>query len=265
MWTPGRAAARIAAIYDIHGNLPALDAVLAEIAHSAPDLILVGGDVATGPMPRETVARLMALGERARFIRGNADRELVARYDGRSRGEEAADEGAVAHLATWAAGQLTRAQRDFLAGFPEQAVVEVVGLGAVLFCHGSPRSDEEIVTPATAEPRMRAILAGIAQAVVVCGHTHMQFDRLVRGTRVVNAGSVGMPYEGQPGAYWALLGPDVSLRRTPYDVARAARLFHTSGFPDTPAFTDENVLNPPPPSAAIAVFEKLAEERAASQ
>ncbi len=107
-------------------------------------------------------------------------------------------------------------------GFAAGVVFDVDGLGLTLFCHGSPRSDTEIITTATTDERLRGILGGVEQRTVVGGHTHRQFDRRVDGWRVVNAGSVGMPYEGRPGAYcWALLGPGVELRRTAYDVDRA--------------------------------------------
>jgi putative phosphoesterase len=249
---------RVAALYDVHGNLPALEAVLAELERDQPDLIVFGGDVALGPLPRQTLDRLLGLGERARFIRGNTDRELVRLYD-RARGTPgtAASPPGSERLA-WAADQPTPAQRDFLAGLPEHFVVEISGLGQVLFCHGSPRSDEEILTRITSEPRLRTILANVSQPVVVCGHTHMQFDRRIDGQRVVNAGSVGMPYEAQPGAYWVLLGPHVVHRRTPYDLEAAAKQIRASGFPNAEEFATGNVLSLPSPEEATARFEKMA-------
>lgn len=253
--------ARVAVISDIHGNQPALEAVLAEIERERPDLIVVGGDVASGPMPAECIERLMALGERACFLRGNADREVVARFDDPSAAAGAGADPA-AQSADWAAGQINRSQRDFLASFPETISLEIDGLGAVLFCHGSPRSDEEIITAISPESRLRPMLAGVTESVVVCGHTHVQFDRTVAGKRVVNAGSVGMPYEGQPGAYWAMLGPDVTLRRTEYDFERAAARIRTSGYPDAEEFARENVLHPPSAEDATAFFEQLAEQPA---
>ena len=246
---------RVAAIYDIHGNLPALDAVLQDIEREQPDLIVVGGDVASGPLPRATVERLMLLGDRARFICGNADRELVACFDGGAINPRLPD--AAQETTQWAAGQLKRLHRDFLAQFPEHVSVAVDGLGDILFCHGSPRSDEEILTVATPDGRAREALAGVAQRVVVCGHTHMQFDRCVGAVRVVNAGSVGMPY-GEPGAYWLLLGPGVELRRTPYDLNMAATVIRASGDPMAADFAANNVLAPPTAAEAIAVFEGMA-------
>jgi putative phosphoesterase len=246
---------KVAAIYDIHGNLPALEAVLAEIDQAAPDLIVVGGDVASGPLPRATLERLLALGERARFVRGNADRELVNCFDGTPMAPNIPEE--VRELTTWAAQQLGRRHREFLASFAAQVVLNVDGLGDVLFCHGSPRSDEEMLTAATPDQRLQTALTGVEQPVVVCGHTHMQFDRQCGKVRIVNAGSVGMPY-GEPGAYWLWLGPEVALRRTPYDLEEAARLIRASGYPQAEDFADNNVLQPPTAAEAIEVFERMA-------
>jgi diadenosine tetraphosphatase ApaH/serine/threonine PP2A family protein phosphatase len=161
----------------------------------------------------------------------------------------------------WTAKQLERSQRDFLAQLPEQACFSLDGLGEVLFCHGSPRSDEEMITAATPEERLREMLADVRQRVVVCGHTHMQFDRTVDGMRIVNAGSVGMPY-GDVGAYWLLLGPEIMLRRTLYDLEDAAARIRASGYPQAQDFAENNVLKPTTETEAIAVFERMAEQRA---
>jgi putative phosphoesterase len=244
---------RIAALYDIHGNLPALEAALGEVDDIGPDLVLIGGDVAAGPFPRETLERLTALGERVRFIRGNADRALV---------EAAGESGPPPwpQRQEWARAQLTEEHRRVFAGLSHTVTLEVDGLGAVLFCHGSPRSDEEIVTRATPPERLSEILSGVEERVVVCGHTHVQFDRMIDGVRLVNAGSVGMPYEDAPGAYWALLGPDVELRRTEYDLERAAAAIRASGFPGADEFADEHVLHPAGAEEATEQFERMALE-----
>jgi predicted phosphodiesterase len=241
---------RVAALYDIHGNLPALDAVLVEVEESGADLVLVGGDVALGPMPRETLERVLSLGGGARFVRGNCDREL-ARSDTES-------EGLWAERSRWTAAQLTEEQRTLLAGLPETAVVDVDGLGPTLFCHATPRSDEEIVTRITPDERLREVLAGVEQDVVVCGHTHVQFDRSVGSVRLVNAGSVGMPYEGEPGAYWALLGPDVQFRRTRFDFDAAAAAVRASGFPGAEEHAVENILASASAEEATQFFENSA-------
>ena len=212
---------RVAALYDVHGNLPALEAVLGEVD---ADAILVGGDVASGPFPRETLERLQAYGPRVHFVRGNADRvlDLAGANDGepwvRSR--------------YWVADRLGEEQLAFLAGLPLDVTLEVEGLGPARFCHGAPGSDEEVITRVTSDERLRGLLAGVEERTVVCGHTHIQFDRVLDGIRVLNAGSVGAPYEGRPGAYWLELGPDVSFRRTEYDVESAVAAIRATGYPN---------------------------------
>src|SRR4029077_3512337 len=104
------------------------------------------------------------------------------------------------------------------------------GLGDVLFCHATPRNDVEIFTRLTADEIVIPMLADAGAPIVVCGHTHMQFERRFGSTRVVNAGSVGMPF-GEPGAYWLLLGADIELHRTIYDFDAAARAIEASDYP----------------------------------
>jgi len=250
---------RVAALYDIHGNLPALEAVLRDVDEARPDLILVGGDIVPGPFPRGALELLLGLGERVRFIHGNCERAVVAAFDGAPF--PAIMSASVRETTAWTAEQLDHAQRDILAAWPETLTLEIEGLGDVLFCHGSPRGDEEILTAATPTERLRAALAGVTQRTVVCGHTHMQFDRSLDGVRVVNAGSVGMPY-GEPGAYWLLLGPTVELRRTIYDLQRVAEAIRASPYPQAEDFAENNVLRPASAAAAIATFEGLASQRA---
>lgn len=249
---------KIVALYDIHGNLPALDAVLKEVEQEHPDVILVGGDIVPGPMPRAALERLLALGDSVHYIRGNCERDVVAAFDGRPMTPGMSQE--VSERMRWTAKQLERSQRDFLAQLPELASFSVDGLGEVLFCHGSPRSDEEIFTVATPEERLRPMLAGVRQRVVVCGHSHMQFDRSVDGVRIVNAGSVGMPY-GDAGAFWLVLGPEIRLRRTLYDLEGAAAQIRASGYPQAEDFAENNVLRPEPEAEVVALFERMAQER----
>jgi putative phosphoesterase len=249
-------ASRVAAIYDVHGNLPALEAVLADLQSVSPDLIVVGGDVVAGPMPAEVLYRLAALSKSICFVRGNADREVVAAYDD-GRYADAADPAE--RTAAFAASKIDRAHRDLLASFAERLVVEIEGVGQVLFCHGSPRSDEEIVSAATTEGRLREILAEVDQDVVVCGHTHAQFDWSVGTKRVVNAGSVGMPYQGKPvGAFWLLLGADdITLRRSDYDLDRAVERIRATGYPEA-ADVAQILLEPPDPEWVADFFEQQA-------
>jgi putative phosphoesterase len=249
----------VAAIYDIHGNLPALEAVLADLESVSPDLIVVGGDVVAGPMPAEVMDCLVTLGERIYFVQGNADREVVAAYDDRPYADPIDGADPVERVAAYAASKIDREQRDLLASFAERLIVEIEGVGLVLFCHGSPRSDEEIMTAATTEGRLREILAGVDQDIVVCGHTHAQFDRYVGGKRVVNAGSVGMPYQGKPvGAFWLSLGVDsVSLRRSDYDLNRAVGRIQATGYPDAEDIA-EILLKPPDPERVADFLEQRA-------
>jgi putative phosphoesterase len=250
---------RVAAIYDVHGNLLALEAVLVDLQSVNPDLIVVGGDVAAGPMPAGVLERLVALGDSICFVRGNADREVLAAYSDGPHADATDAADPAERTAVFAASKIDRAHRDLLASFAEHLVVEVEGVGQVLFCHGSPRSDEEIVTAATTEGRLREILAGVDQDLVVCGHTHAQFDRCVGAKRVVNAGSVGMPYQGKPvGAFWLLLGADgVCLRRSDYDLDRAVERIRATGFPDAEDVA-QILLEPPDPEWVATFFEQQA-------
>jgi predicted phosphodiesterase len=145
---------RVAAIYDIHGNLPALEAVLADLESVRPDLIVVGGDVVAGPMPAEVLDRLAALGESICFVQGNADREVVAAYDAGPHADPMDVTDSAERVAAYAASKINRKHRNLLASFDERLLIEVEGVGYIWFCHGSPRSDEEIVTTATTEGRL---------------------------------------------------------------------------------------------------------------
>lgn len=196
----------VAALYDVHGNLPALDAVLAEVPDDAE--IVVGGDIAYGPYPSETVERLRALGDRVHWLRGNADRELTP-------GEDAGltDPGNI----EWVRAQLAPEQIAFLHGLPPTVTLEIDGLGRVLFCHATPQNDLDVFTERTPEERVRPSFAEVTDDLVVVGHTHIQFDRIVGGLRIVNAGSVGMAYEDAPDAYWTLLGPAVAHRHSAFE------------------------------------------------
>jgi putative phosphoesterase len=243
---------RVAAVYDVHGNLPALDAVLAELEALDVDAVVLGGDIAIGPMPRQTLERLLGLGESALFLRGNVDREVGADPPGTG-------DGIWVDRIRWTAAQLDRGQRAWLAALPDTQTVAVDGLGPVLFCHGSPRSDDEILTRISPEERVAAALGRVEEDVIVCGHTHVQYDRLAAGKRLVNAGSVGMPYEAEPGAYWALLGPDVELRRTSYDLEAAASEIRATGFPGADELAAENILTVPSAKEATERFEQLAQ------
>jgi predicted phosphodiesterase len=213
---------RVAALYDVHGNLPALEAVLSEVAKEDVDVIVSGGDVLWGPSQSECVALLRGAG--ASFIAGNCERDVLE---------------SPAESATWCRDRLTPEERDLVATWRPTLELDVDGLGRVLFCHATPRSDEENLTQQTSDDDVAEALAGVGVDVVLGGHTHVQLDRQVPGApRLVNAGSVGLPCQGEPGAFWAVLGPDVELRRTEYDVERALALVRASGFPRAEALED---------------------------
>jgi predicted phosphodiesterase len=231
----------IAALADIHGNVHALRAVLADPRFEATDGVVVLGDVVAGTFPAETLDLVVGLGERARVLRGNADRIVLEEESGE---------------AAWVREQLTPAQLEAVRGWPLSFAIDVPGLGAVRCCHATPRDDEEIVTRLTPDTVLAASLDGTREAVVIAGHTHMQLERRCSPWRFVNVGSVGRPYESHPGAYWALLGPDVKLVRTDYDVEAAARAVLASGQPRAVEVA-ETLTQPPGPEEASAEFEQM--------
>jgi putative phosphoesterase len=247
---------KIATLYDIHGNLPALDAVLAELEEVQPDVIVIGGDVVPGPLPQQTLARLRQLGERARFIRGNGERDVIGAFDALPFDPILGEQ--VRKTIGWTAGQLDQSDRDFLAQWPERLTLAVDGLGSVLFCHATPRNDMDIFTPKSPQERLNTFFSGVEAQVVVCGHTHVQFEMRVDNIRILNGGSVGMPYADRPGAYWMLFDPQgVEFRRTEYDLEKAAQQVRESGYPQADEFADENLLKVPSAEEAMEYFESL--------
>jgi len=208
----------VAALYDVHGMPWALEAVLAEVD---TDAIVFGGDLVWGPYPRETLALIRSLD--ARVVRGNTDRDP---------GE-------------WVSAQLNEEELAWLTELPQSVTVD-----DVFYCHATPRSDEEIVTPETPDELLEEMLAGVGERLVVGGHTHMQQRR----GRYVNAGSIGMPYEGEVAAFWAVIGEDADLRRTPFDVERAIAETRRSAWPLAQSFAEENLLQSPTRAEATAQF-----------
>ncbi len=243
---------RVAALYDIHGNLPALEAVLDDVRHASVDQVVVGGDVFPGPMSGDALACLLDLDMPVRFIRGNGDREVLALAAG--EGTDGIPEQ-YRETMRWVAQQLDPEHQRVMASWPESVRVEIRGLGDVLFCHATPRSDTEIFTRLTPEDRLLAVFDGLNAPFVVCGHTHMQFDRTIGSVRVVNAGSVGMPF-GPPGAFWLMLGPDVQLRQTRYDFTEAARRIRATNYPQADDFVTRNVLRPPSEQETLDMFAR---------
>ena len=240
--------ASVAVLSDIHGVLPVLEAVLAEPEVAAADLIVVTGDHAAGPMPVEVLDRLVGLGPRCVLVRGNADRELV----------ELARGGSSDHPeSVWAASQLRTDQVELLAGLPHPLRMDVDGFGPVIFCHGTPRDDDEVVLVDTRLDKWAEVFADLAPEArtVVCGHTHMPYARLVDRRLVVNSGSIGMPY-GRSGGSWALLREgQLALRHTAVDVdAAVAEVVRASGYPDRQSWADEYLRSVNSDADAIRAF-----------
>jgi putative phosphoesterase len=220
---------RLAALYDVHANLPALEAALAELEREDVDGIVFGGDLTWGPQPAETLALIRSV-PNARFVRGNCDREP--------------DE--------WERSCLSPDDVAFLQGLPEKLELE-----GVLYCHATPRSDEEVVTPATPDERLAEILAGVEQRAVVAGHTHMQQDRQIGAVRFINAGSVGLPYEGEVAAFWALVDDgEAELRKTAIDIDGLVDAYRASRWPRAEEFLRENVLTAITREQATAELER---------
>ena len=239
---------RVAAIYDVHGNLPALEAVLADIDAERVDAVVSGGDLVAGPFPADALALLESRAD-VRFLCGNADRLVL--------------EGVDEHEQDWAAPRERLGERalETIRSWPLTVELEIEGLGRILFCHAVPSADEPIFTRITPDDEVAQLIGDVAADLVVCGHTHAQFDRrLASGLRIVNAGSVGMPYQGRRGAFWALLGPEVELRCTEYDTEAAVAAIREATGP-----THEQLvawlLEPPDPEETAAYFESLRAKR----
>src|SRR2546423_5150657 len=237
---------RLAALYDVHGNLPALEAVLQEVRRAGVDRVVVGGDVVPGPMPHETLACLRQLDVPVDFIQGNGEVAVLAELAGQDSGVPEQFRGVV----RWSGQQLDPEQRRLIATWPKKLSLQIPGLCGVLFCHATPRNENEIFSKLTPQEKLVPVFAGVNASVVACGHTHMQFDRMLGNTRVVNAGSVGMPF-GEPGAYWVSVGREVRLRKTTYDLAHAAERIRATAYPQAAEFAANNVLRPPAESDMV--------------
>ena len=243
---------KIAALYDIHGNLPALEAVLDEVRALGVDRLFIGGDVVPGPMPRETLAYLAALEIPADYISGNGEREVLSVMTG---GEPSPMPEQFRELIRWSAAQLDAEAQTWLSSWPLMRTVARQGDGDVCFCHATSRNDSEIFTSQTPDEVVRPMFAKVDAPLVVCGHTHMQFDRRLDRLRLLNAGSVGMPF-AEPGAYWLLLRPEPELRRTAYDFNAAAARIRATSYPQAEEFAATNVLQPPSAEAMLAMFTR---------
>ena len=240
----------IAALFDIHGNLPALEAVLGDVRKARVDQIVVGGDVLPGPMPRECLDLLSSLDIPTNFVIGNGDRETGATARGNV---SSVIPEFFREAMRWNAAELRPHDFEVIDSWPLTQQLTVNGIGEVLFCHATPRNDTEIFLKTTPDEKLRPIFDSLGVRLVVCGHTHMQFDRIVGRTRIVNAGSVGMPFQ-PAGAYWALLGPGVTLRRTAYDLDRAAARVRATAYPQAGQCA-AGILAPPDEQLTLEQFK----------
>jgi len=247
---------RVAALYDIHGNLPALESVLAEVHAAGVDEVVVGGDVYPGPMCEAALTRLLDLDLPVRFIQGNGEREVLALAAGEA---PTAVPEPYREAMRWVAERLAVEHRRVISDWPGTLRLRVEGLGDVLFCHATPQSDSEIFTCRTPQARLAKLFAATDAALIVCGHTHMQFEIGTTDVRIINAGSIGMPF-GEPGAYWLLLGPGIELRRTAYDLESAAARIRASGYPQAEEFARRNVLAPPSEDEMLALYARVEPE-----
>jgi predicted phosphodiesterase len=244
---------RVAALYDIHGNLPALEAVLSEVRAHGVDQVIVGGDVFPGPLAVECLDVLLGLDIPVRFIRGNGDRVVAAE---KKAIEPVELPEQYREVIRWNAAQLSPNHERTVESWPATLSLEIDGIGRVLFCHATPRNDVDVFTRLSEGDRLEEIFAAANSPLVVCGHTHMQFDRMIGTTRVVNAGSVGMPF-AEPAAYWLLLDSDIHLQRTDYDLRAAADRIRQSNYPQAEQFATGNILAPPLEQQMVEAFTKV--------
>jgi putative phosphoesterase len=243
---------KVAALYDIHGNLPALNAVLEDIRQADIDLIIVGGDVVLGPMSGECLDRLQALALPVQYIKGNCEAEVISKMKGMPN--SSLPETVLKNIA-WTADQLSPAHLEFIDSWPEQLSLNILGVGEVLFCHATPRSLTEVFTRLSPKSKLDELFGSVQENVIICGHTHMQFQLNLNGKRVVNAGSVGMPF-APPGAYWLSLGPIVRHQHTTYDFNEAAKIISTTNYPEAKQFAESNILNPPSEKRMLSLLNR---------
>lgn len=241
---------RLAVLNDIHGNLPALEAVLADVRHAGAERIVVGGDVFPGPMAHLVLRALTACGIPVDFIYGNGEVAILDERAGRTPRLPESFRASV----RWNAEQLDDDEVRAIAEWPMTRRLSVPSLRDVLFCHATPRNENEIFTKQTPEGRLLSVFAGVTAGVVVCGHTHMVMDRTIGPVRVVNPGSVGMPF-GRPGADWMMLGAGIEFRHSDYDLEQAAARVRASGYPGAEAFAATYILQPPSEEDMLKVYE----------
>ena len=239
----------ILALYDIHGNIDALDAVLADPQAADPDIVVVGGDAVPGPFARATLDRLRRLPQPVRWIRGNGEREVAEALGGSGIDEQ----DMAARTAAITAEEIGAGEARALGDTPM-----TLTLDGVLFCHATPNRDDEILTPLSPPDRWASALSGAGCGLVVAGHTHQQDDRTVGGVRFINAGSIGLPYEGDGSARWLWIADGVpELRHTAYDAAAAGNRILAAGWPDEQSVVAA-LIEPIDPLVVTRIFEERA-------
>lgn len=243
---------KVACIYDVHGNLTALDAVLSEVETLGVDHIVVGGDMVPGPFPAECVARLRALEIPTSFIRGNGEREVVAFQ---SENPQSTVPEQIHGMLRWSGEQLDPETLDFITGLPLTVRLDIPPVGGVTFCHATVTDDTTIFTKESPVDRVEELFSSATDSVIVCGHTHMQFDRAFGKYRIVNAGSVGMTF-GSDKAQWLLIGETIELKSTAYDRKQAAEEIRASEFPDAEQFVKAYIESWPSEEQMIKVYER---------
>lgn len=241
---------KVAAIYDLHGNLPALEAVIKDIHQEKVDCIIMGGDIVPGPMPYETLSYLLSCDIPIEFIQGNGEVDALAEIRGIGANRVPKE---FREVVKWSAKQLQAKYEQVLSSWKKNVQVSIEGLGEVLFCHATPRDDNEIFTRLTSEDKLLPIFSKLNVDIVVCGHTHMQFDRMIGEVRVINAGSVGMPF-GKQGADWLLLGSDIKFCHTSYNLKEAIERILLTEYPQAQEFVDKYIIEPPSAELMLKLF-----------
>jgi predicted phosphodiesterase len=239
---------RLACLSDIHGNTAALEAVLRSAEFAAADAVAMLGCVTAGPDPRGTLRRCMESPIPTYFLAGNGERAILEMAAGNRPTEGKVDE--------WLVATHTSGDLQTMAAWPSGLSCRLTCGTTIRLCHGSPRSDIEVLTPATPEDRLRQAFAAVSEEVVAHGHTHLQYQRHAAGHHVVGPGSVGIPHTDGPfGARWALIGEQTELIVTSYEIEDAARLITTTGYPGERFL--KHLRAPIPPAELIAEVERL--------
>ncbi|OPX19311.1 MAG: hypothetical protein BZ151_09925 [Desulfobacca sp. 4484_104] len=231
---------RLAIISDLHGNLPALEAVLADIQKQGiAEIYHLGDLVGYNPFPNETVGLVRERGLTG--LTGNYDRavsdsgpEAIATYLNPKISPMALD------IYHWTLAEVTADTRAYLAALPEQLTLKVDNW-QILLTHGSPRHIREYVRPHLADKTLKEILTGVKAQIVLTGHTHIPLVRNLNGQWLINPGSVGFPKDGDPRASYAILELGqtlgITIQRVAYDLERTAQAIVARGLPQQAAET----------------------------